>query len=350
MVSNIKYPAAYSEGHLVEIASVTEKDRRKEYFCISCGAEMHPVLGKKREHFFRHSGVSCSWDCFIHKYAEEKIKEAFYCSDKFFIPFNKPNKCPKTETCLFYKRFNFPQCDGNMGSLDLKRWYDTCDLEKSYTFGNKEYIADLLLTSSKNEKLKPLFIEIFHTHKCTDDKRNSGINIIEIKIDTVEDVKTFLCPARQNQSIYELINFKQVSNITDLYEIQKASFTKDERTRITCDTIKRLCSDKRLLQKTDDSLFDILAPAEKDSSLNKTKYYGHLLAIQKGLVKDCRYCKYYTKQRIVVDYVSRCRVDYFPKPLPETPCEKYVLNEIDLEKVMNKEKSDLLLLQNLTKF
>lgn len=332
----IQYPAAYSEGHLVEIESVSEKDRRKEYFCISCGAEMLPVLGKKREHYFRHSGVSCSWDGFIHKYAELRIKEAFDNSDTFFIPFNRHNRCLKVEKCFLYSRFCFPQCDGIIDALDLKKWYDTCEVEKEYNTGEKKYIADLLLTNSKNEKQKPLFIEIFHTHKSTDDKRNSGIKIIEIKVDSIDDVKTFLDPKRQKLSSCELINFKSESYIADLYEVQKASYTKDGQDDLKCDTVQCVCTDKRLAIKTEDSLFEIIVPADKEFSQNTLKSIGHLLAIQKGFKKECRYCQYFTTNRVGFSYVHRCRVNYFPRPLPEKTCDKFILDEPELEKVLKK--------------
>lgn len=339
----IRYPAAYSDGSFVEITSVTEKDRRKEYFCISCGAEMHPVLGSKKEHYFRHSGVSCSWDDFIHKYAEEKIKEAFDNSDTFLIPYNRHNKCPEADNCLLYRRFAFSKCDGIIESLDLKKWYDTCEVEKEYWAGDKKYIADILLTNSKNEGQKPLFLEIFHTHKCTDDKRNSGIKIIEIKIDTIEDIKTFLDPKSQKFSSCELINFKPESHITGLYEVQKASYTKDVQDELKCETIQCVCTDERLSKKTEDSLFEVLVPGDEESSQKTLTRIGHLIGIQKGLKKDCRYCQYFTTERALLSYVQRCRVNYFPMPLPEKPCDRFELYEIELERSLKKLSSTVFL-------
>ena len=336
----IHYPAAYSEDRLVEITSVTEKDRRKEYFCISCGAEMHPVLGSKKEHYFRHSGVSCSWDGFIHKYAEEKFKEAFDNSDTFLIPFNRHNKCPKVDNCLLYNQFAFSKCDGIIESLDLKKWYDTCEVEKECWAGDKKYIADLLLTNSKNEGQKPLFIEIFHTHKCTDDKRNSGIKIIEIKIDTIDNIKTFLDPKRQKFTSCELINFKPESHITGLYDVQKASYTKDVQDELKCEKIQCVCTDERLANRTEDSLFEVLVPANEESSLKTLKNIGRLIGIQKGLIKECRYCQHYATERVFLSDVPRCRVDFFLRSLPEKPCEKFVLYERALESTFNKVKSN----------
>ena len=333
----IHYPAAYSEDHLVEITSVTEKDRRKEYFCISCGAEMHPVLGSKKEHYFRHSGVSCSWDGFIHKYAEEKFKEAFDNSDTFLIPFNRHNKCPKVDNCLLYNQFAFSKCDGIIESLDLK---------KECWAGDKKYIADLLLTNSKNEGQKPLFIEIFHTHKCTDDKRNSGIKIIEIKIDTIDNIKTFLDPKSQKFSSFELINFKPESHITGLYEVQKASYTKDVQDELKCEKIQCVCTDERLANKTEDSLFEVLVPGDEESSQKTLTRIGHLIGIQKGLMKDCSYCQHFATERVFLSEVHRCRVDYFLRPLPEKPCEKFVLYERALERALNTVKSNVVFFQN----
>jgi len=68
-------------------------------------------------------------------------------------------------------------------TINLRKLYDTCSIEK----GADKYIADLLLTNSQDKTIKPMFLEVFVTHKCTDEKIASGYPIIEIKINQKED-------------------------------------------------------------------------------------------------------------------------------------------------------------------
>jgi hypothetical protein len=67
--------------------------------------------------------------------------------------------------------------------VNLRKLYDTCSIEK----GEDKYIADLLLTNSQDDSIKPMFLEVFVTHKCTAEKIASGYPIIEIKINQKED-------------------------------------------------------------------------------------------------------------------------------------------------------------------
>lgn len=70
----------------------------------------------------------------------------------------------------------------------MKQYYDTCTEEAEIN----GFIADLLLTNSKSTNLVPVLIEVCVTHACDEEKRNSGLKIIEIKIKNEEDINALL--------------------------------------------------------------------------------------------------------------------------------------------------------------
>lgn len=138
-------------------------------------------MGKvRRWHFVHKNARNCSYETYLHKVAKIKIREAFLSSEHFLLSYNAKAIC--SFECPF---IGFPKCEGEKPVVfDLRRYYDTCEIEATY----HQYRADLLLTSSKNPKTPPLLIEIMVTHKCTEDKIKDGVRIIEIPIQTEEQI------------------------------------------------------------------------------------------------------------------------------------------------------------------
>ena len=173
----IRYHCALNKkGELVSIKTISKDNKDKEYYCLSCGREMIAVLGRKKEHHFRHKGDSCETD--LHILGKKIIKYRFDNYDKFFVSFySKRKKCDKSNDCQFMQKGQCNVDDINVRrEIDLKEYYDTCEEEAEYN----GFIADLKLSSKINPKRKPIFIEIAVTHKCDEKKLNSDIRIIEI--------------------------------------------------------------------------------------------------------------------------------------------------------------------------
>jgi hypothetical protein len=84
--------------------------------------------------------------------------------------------------------------DGDF-TLNLYDYYDTCNEEVRYN----GFVADILLTHSKKANRPPLFIEICVTHSCEQIKIDSGINIIEIFVNSESDLRSIL-----NQDIIDV--------------------------------------------------------------------------------------------------------------------------------------------------
>ena len=121
-------------------------------------------------------------DRYLHNYSELRIKQRFDDSAEsgvFLVKYYEEVICPNHKTCILANEI---ECNGlgkaRLKTINLRDMYDTCTPEK----GEDKYIADLLLTNSKDKTIKPMFLEIYVTHKCSKDKITSGYKIIEIKI------------------------------------------------------------------------------------------------------------------------------------------------------------------------
>lgn len=72
-----------------------------------------------------------------------------------------------------------------MHTIDLKKKYDTCQIEGVYN----GFRADVLLTNSQKPDRPPVFLEVSVSHDCTPEKLESGLHIIEIKVKNEADFR-----------------------------------------------------------------------------------------------------------------------------------------------------------------
>ena len=195
---NIKYHNAKdAEGNVVSIFDVTEHGT---FYCIGCGREMVAKLGPKKEHHFAHKQVGeCNPETYQHKYAKWYIKQIFDAPVPYYISFYQDKKCNLIDTCEYRKRANPQLCNctrQELSKYNLHDWYDTCEIESEYN----GFIADVKLSNSKYSDRKPLFIEIAVTHKCEQNKINSGLKIIEVSLPKDTDDFSFLSELEEKKS------------------------------------------------------------------------------------------------------------------------------------------------------
>lgn len=190
----IKYQHAIiegAEGRIISINEVTKENRQQYKFrCIGCGNELLPraIDSKYRKpHFYHKEIVNCSGETYLHKLAKHIIKQKFDHESTFKVEYYVTKKCDNDEC-----KYRNPWCSEENTSykIDLKKYYDTCKEEATVkdAVTGKEYIADILLTSSRNSNIPPTLIEIRVSHPCDDDKRNSGYRIIEVRIKSEDDL------------------------------------------------------------------------------------------------------------------------------------------------------------------
>ena len=205
---------SYANNSSGELINVSTAQRSEKYFCPICGEPMTPHMGQMRRWHFVHKNTgNCSYESYLHQLAKIKIREAFLFSEHFFLSYKARAIC--SYECPF---IGYPKCEGEKTvEFDLRRFYDNCEIEAPY----HQYRADLILTSSTNPNLPPVLIEIMVTHKCTEDKINDGVRIIEIPIQSEEQIdiivnncklKAVRANLSSNEKEVTLYNFNKVES------------------------------------------------------------------------------------------------------------------------------------------
>ena len=222
------YCYAHNEnGQPIHIKDVTDEYRKLHKFtCPYCHDAMKArIRGIKRCKHFAHLTEKCTYSNYLHTIAIERIRELFDTNNTAIWL-----KYKITETCSIYGcPFERANCNVYVTSksINLREIYDTLETEKDITGkdGN-QYRADILLSDSKGTE-EPLLIEVFCTHKCSEDKIHSGLRIIEVQIHSEEDID-HLCESQtfevsQSIKLYNIITEKTVMPKPSWCQIQDIS-------------------------------------------------------------------------------------------------------------------------------
>lgn len=205
-MGELKYKYAFDEiGNIVSIEDFTKESSKLHTFkCIVCGGELCPrAIGSKhrRAHFYHKEVVSCNGETYLHKLGKLYIKQHFDNSDKFCISYEVSKTC-KEHNCNL-RNYNCHK-EHEINQVDLKEFYDTCTIEAPI----KGFVADLLLTNSKNPNIPPTLIEICVTHPCEDEKKESELKIIEISIKTEKDIENLFSDGFLSENLNKRIGNK----------------------------------------------------------------------------------------------------------------------------------------------
>ena len=208
--------------NIIDIKDVETKESGKKverhFFCPNCHQEMFPKQGKIRRHHFSHKAHSdCPHDGYLHALAEKLIMDWFNKQDRVYLVMNKTKVCESINTCKFSN--SLCKQTGQKG-FNLKEYYDSCTSERTY----KGFRADLFCNRTNNSD-DPIFIEIFVTHECEEEKKNSGVRIIEIKIETEEDILSIINSNKltEGENI-KLYNFKRQETSCNDISIQVSKY------------------------------------------------------------------------------------------------------------------------------
>ncbi len=146
---------------------------------------MNAALGQITQHYFRHkNNCNCNPETYYHKLSKIILKHRFDSSSQFLVKYYVHNDCPKAAQCDLKEHHNWGGCSSVvLKSFNLKEYYNTCKEEIVY----KGFKADLILTHSDYPNREPIFLEVAVTHKCTPEKINSKIRIIEINVQNEDD-------------------------------------------------------------------------------------------------------------------------------------------------------------------
>lgn len=195
-------------NNIVDIKNAIEN---KKYFCPSCNTEMILKRGKIRQWHFAHKADKCSYDNYLHSIAKIMVANWFNNNEHIMLKLDCDNKCSKYKQCRLYNEYI---CSIHINkSYDLKKYYHKCILEHKY----KDFIADIYC----EHHTKPIFIEINVTHECSTEKKESGIHIIELKINSEDDIMNIIKSSElvESQNI-KLYNFTRQEETT--YNIKQS--------------------------------------------------------------------------------------------------------------------------------
>jgi hypothetical protein len=334
----VEYPEAVTaDGKLVSAIEIEKGDEAWEgirFYFPGCEADNEEeMLFIQRSHkngftkFFRHRpgyiGDRNEPDRYLHNYAELRLKQRFdesQQSNEFLVQYYVVEKCPKSSSCKFKVDL---KCKGDpkpvLKTLNLRKLYDTCNIEK----GEDKYIADLLLTNSQDKNIKPMFLEVFVTHKCTNKKIASGYPIIEIKINSKEDadypiienagevVDEYLFMQSENKKALPLINFYGFNRdvpFNDYIQYGNFSLTKNENElvaecrAVACNDVEKFAPENRA--------FSLSVPINELKNIDIYEM-GMAKAQDLGLkVRDCSLCGRYKIPTLQSDQIDgrSCRL------------------------------------------
>ncbi len=306
-MAQIKYHYALDEhNRLVSIdQAYNEREESHTYHCIGCGAEMIPRLGKVRSYHFAHRGdENCGSETYLHKLAKLLIKEKFEKDPSFIVRYFRDIRCSDMYKCSFAKE---EEChDFRLEPIDLKQYYDTCEEEQPV----KDYIADLLLTNSTMPYREPVLIEIQVSHKSTQEKLDSGLHIIEIRLNSEDDIKKLLsAPYIDESPEAEYGHVRDVKTIgfAKFYGFKKefSSSIQQEKRNIhrfylypngkAC--VSELHDRKSCMNAWKKERVDTIFEASIDGDYfgAPSLYdFGYLAAKESGIqIKNCQLCKYH---------------------------------------------------------
>lgn len=308
-MSTLKYKYAYDEqGKLIHIEDVpAEGHNARTFTCVGCGGAMEAAIGPKRR-YFRHKAdeASCNKESYLHKLAKLRIKQKFDDKTK---PFSI-RLCGNIECKDKCRYFSKRDCAivGPHKAIDLHKYYDTCTIET----GHDGYVADLLLTNSMKQNLKPIMIEVFAKHKCTEEKINSKNKIIEVKVTNedsidslvncvwVQDTWRFDDKENNENIVVSFYGFEPKTLQLSCEECNKLEFGKSVQRFVLIPSGKFFVKDIKCLESknrvVDNSVFEMNVPYKFGGFL--VLEIAHYLKSYQGIeIKVCSVCRNFYQGR-----------------------------------------------------
>lgn len=273
------------DNNFIDIKNVPKRDSntksKRRFFCPSCRKEMIARQGNKRRHHFAHkANQECPYDNYLHSIAEKLIMDWFNKQKSIILTMNIPEKCANTVSCNFYNDYCIRTVEKD---FDLKKYYKKCTKEKEY----KSFRADIYCECKYPDK--PIFIEIFVTHECDKKKIESGIRIIEFKIESEKDILEIIKSnqIKENEKT-RLYNFKREEQTCNDIEIPISKFILYPSQKSFVDN-SYTCKNYDMERK---GIYEISVP-EFDEFVGCGGFYlvGKTKAFDDGyLKKDCQLC------------------------------------------------------------
>lgn len=291
---------AYDENGALIFLEKGKLYDRKDYVCLACGETMRAVMGDEKDWHFRHktNNPNCNTESYLHRLAKDLLKKKFDNEEAFNIAYYVKERCPLIDSCPHHSEKCY-RIYKNI--INLKELYDTCEEEK--TDGEAPYRGDIKLSNKSNYKTKPLFVEISYTHDCKPEKIESGIQIIEIKVNEEKDI---LQPLEENYILFLDYDSNNPYQYSDLPPVRFYNFNRqinEKKYKRNCEYLKA----KRLFKKrfsTSESLpivYNGLAKCPLTTTCNlASKNCNRSHSITEDLKKDYNLCKENTNGDLIL--------------------------------------------------
>jgi Competence protein len=287
-ISKIQHLALDCNGKLLRIEETIER-KDETFLCPHCKQEVIGKYGKERRWHFAHKKKECDYDKYLHSIAEIQIAEWFNKEKEIILDMIQYDTCIKNKECPLYNEYDCKK--EKRTAINLKDYYSECLLERKY--GN--FIADLLCKRNHQKEDNPIFIEIYVSHKCTEEKIKSGIRIIEISIEKEEDITKIINNTKLKEGDgIKLYNFKRDSKYSSTFSVpvQKYILFKSRKSYVQKDNCN--CQNYKDSRK---GVYEITINYNDcvPYFINSGGFYniGITKAYQAGLIKkDCHICKW----------------------------------------------------------
>lgn len=284
-------------GNWVHVYDIKTKTSMK-YYCPYCHQEMISKRGEYRDWHFAHKvdAQNCSYNNYLHTLAKHKIQEWYNSLDSIFLRLTAKRCCWNFEKCKCKSEKYCCKESSYVKDFDLKSRFPVGKLEMAYECNGDKFIPDILCEDVKG-KSKPLFIEIYVTHRCDERKISSGIKIIEFNVMSEEDIEKITSSnVIKECELVELYNFHPKNILDDdfsapvtkfiLYHSKKYDIENNDA--FTC----------KNYDKKRRGIYEITIPYDEYFSSFCVVGGFRVVAIAKAMhdkyiEKDCNLCEYY---------------------------------------------------------
>ena len=176
-----------ADGRLADARELVGTPRGLAYTCVACERPLVArVNGERVRPHFAHKAVGeCGRETYLHRLAKLAFAETYRrmaaAGDPFEIRLTAPSRCDRLSPWL--------PVGCRIGQTeqvyDLTAYYSEVRVEKRHG----EFVPDVSLHSVDHPDRDPVLVEVAVTHFLSEKKERSGGRIIEIPVESEEDVE-----------------------------------------------------------------------------------------------------------------------------------------------------------------
>jgi len=289
-MDSIKYKYAFDlDQRIVSIGDLDpDKPRvRGEYTCVGCGHELIARLGQIRVRHFAHKPdqeAVCATETYLHRLA----KALFYQEYTACLATQQPFLLviPTTTVCGHSKPEKRCIIEIKPVEHDLTRHFPTIHRPET---PDGDFIPDVMLTSRKGTD--KIYIEMFVTHAVTEKKTSSGVRVVEIKVESEDDLDEIRAHRVAKAT---LAGFKQEREVDEC-----GGYCKNERAAalwvFTSQKIRPVINTRYEIQREYEEIRDLVVHQQEiplpvtGEAIVKAVTEAHLSGVK---VRNCYLCRY----------------------------------------------------------